>query len=72
MVCTLVGYFIGLDKNIRSEDLSIQIDEVLIASKFTALGKEDGDLQLLDELISELTMSVLGRWYNRKDRRKKY
>ena len=71
MICALVGYFIGLDKNIRSNDLSIRIDEILIASKFTALGKEDGDLRLLDELISEFTMSVIGRGFNRKDRRTK-
>lgn len=44
---------------------------MLSDSKFTPLGTESGDLQLLDEMIAEFTMSVIGRGFNRSDRRKK-
>ena len=46
-----------------------KIDDFLLKSKFTPLGTESGDLQLLDEMIAELTMSALGRGFNRNDRR---
>jgi len=71
LICGLLGYFIAKNPRITSQDLSKSIDEVLAASTFTLLGKEDGDLQLLDEMIAELTMSVIGRGFNRADRRKK-
>jgi len=71
LICGLLGYFVGLDKTITSADLSIKIDQMLESSKFTPLGSEEGDLQLLDEMIAEFTMSVIGRGFNRKDRRKR-
>jgi len=71
LICGLIGYFVGLDKTITGEDLSIRIDQMLEVSKFTPLGTEKGDLQLLDEMIAEFTMSVIGRGFNRKDRRKR-
>ena len=71
LICGLLGYFIAKNPRIRSQDLSENIDEVLAASSFTVLGKEDGDLQLLDEMIAEFTMSVIARGFNRADRRKK-
>lgn len=71
LICGLLGYFIGKDQHIRSKDLSDKINEVLEASTFTLLGEEDGDLQLLDEMISEFTMSVIAREFNRADRRKR-
>ena len=71
LICGLLGYFVGLDKTITSKDLSVKIDQMLEVSKFTPLGTEDGDLQLLDEMIGEFTMSVIGRGFNRADRRKR-
>ena len=71
LICGLLGYFVGLDKTITSKDLSVKIDQMLEVSKFTPLGTEEGDLQLLDEMIAEFTMSVIGRGFNRADRRKK-
>ena len=71
LICGLLGYFIAKNPRITSPDLSASIDEVLTASSFTLLGKEDGDLQLLDEMIAEFTMSVIARGFNRADRRKK-
>lgn len=72
MICGLLGFFVGENINIKSVDLSFKINEMLLASKFTPLGSEEGDLQLLDEMIAEFTMSVIGRGFNRADRRKKY
>ena len=72
LICGLLGYFVGEDHHISSKDLSIKIDQMLSESKFTPLGSEKGDLQLLDEMIGEFTMSVIGRGFNRADRRKKH
>ena len=65
-----MGWFCAKEPHITSEDLRIKIDQMLSDSKFTPLGTEKGDLQLLDEMIGEFTMSLLGRGYNRRDRRK--
>jgi hypothetical protein len=67
----MLGWFCAKEPDITSDDLRVQIDQLLSNSKFTPLGTEIGDLQLLDEMIGEFTMSVLGRGFNRKDRRKK-
>lgn len=72
LICGLLGWFCAKEPNITSLDLRIKIDQFLDDSKFTSLGAEAGDLQLLDEMIAEFTMSVIGRGYNRKDRRKKH
>jgi len=69
LICGLLGWFCAKQPNITSEDLRIKIDQVLAHSKFTPLGTEDGDLKLLDEMIAEFLMSVMGRRFNRKDRR---
>lgn len=69
LICSMLGWFCAKQPGISSEDLRYKIDDFLMQSKFTPLGTEDGDLQLLDEMIGELTMSALGRGFNRKDRR---
>lgn len=71
LICGMLGYFCGKEPRITSDDLRYKIDEFLLASKFVPLGTEEGDLQMLDEMISELTMSALGRGFNRNDRRRK-
>ena len=71
LICGMLGWFCAKEPDITSDDLRVQIDQLLSNSKFTPLGTEIGDLQLLDEMIGEFTMSVLGRGFNRKDRRKK-
>lgn len=71
LICAMLGWFCAKEKNITSADLQVKLDKYLIDSKFTPLGTEPGDLQLLDEMIAELTMAGMGRGYNRKDRRKK-
>lgn len=72
LICGLLGWFCAKEPNITSENLRIKIDQMLLESKFTPLGTEKSDLQLLDEMIGEFTMSVIGRGFNRKDRRTKY
>ena len=66
----MLGWYCAKEKNITSQDLREKIDQFLLDSKFTPLGTEPGDLALLDEMISELTMSTIGRGFNRSDRRK--
>jgi len=70
LICGMLGWFCAKAPDITSDDLRIKIDQMLSDSKFTPLGSEIGDLQLLDEMIGEFTMSVLGRGFNRRDRRK--
>jgi len=70
-VCGMLGWFCAKEPYITGEDLRIEIDQWLHESKFTPLGTEDGDLQILDEMIAEFTMSAIGRGINRKDRRKR-
>ncbi len=71
LICSLIGWFCAKEPHITSEDLRVKIDQTLSDSKFTPLGTEDGDLQLMDEMIAEFLMSVMGRRFNRKDRRQK-
>lgn len=70
IICSMLGWFCAKEKDITSDDLKIKIDQYLFDSKFTPLGTEPGDLQLLDEMIGELTMAGIGRGFNRGDRRK--
>ncbi len=70
LICGMLGWYCAKDKNITSQDLREKIDQFLLDSKFTPLGTEPGDLALLDEMIGELTMSTIGRGFNRSDRRK--
>ena len=72
LICGLLGWFCAKEPHITSQDLRIKLDQILAKSKFTPLGSEKGDLQLLDEMIAEFTMSLMGRGFNRKDRRKKH
>jgi len=69
LICSLIGWFCAKESSIGGSDLKIKIDQVLADSKFTSIGTEDTDMQLLDETAAELLMSVIGRGYNRKDRR---
>ena len=69
LICGLIGNFCAKNQSIDSLDLHVKIDQVLIDSGFTVLGSEEGDTELLDEMIGEFQMSLIGRGYNRKDRR---
>ena len=70
LICSLLGWFCAKEPGINGPDLKIKIDQVLGDSKFTSLGSEHTDMQLLDEVNAELLMSVMGRRFNRKDRRR--
>ena len=69
LICSLLGWFCAKEPGLSGSDLKIKIDQALADSKFTPLGTEDTDMQLLDETAAELLMSVIGRGRNRKDRR---
>ncbi len=70
LISGLMGWFCAKESSIDGTDLKIKIDQVLKESGFTLLGTEKDDMQLLDEMIAEFLMSVMGRKFNRKDRRK--
>jgi len=71
LICGLLGWYCAREPHISSQDLRIKLDQMLEKSKFTPLGSEKEDLRLLDEMIAEFTMSLMGRGFNRKDRRQK-
>jgi len=70
LICALVGWFAAKDNSIDGLDLKIKIDQILTNSGFPILGTEKDDTQLLMEMEAELLMSVMGRKFNRADRRK--
>lgn len=72
LISGLMGWFCAKEPHIDGTDLKIKIDQVLSDSGFTLLGTQKDDLQLLDEMVAEFLMSVMGRKFNRKDRRIKH
>ena len=68
LICALMGKFVEQDNSITAEDLRIKIDQSLENSCMTPLGADD--TQLLDEVLGEIMISVLGAKINRQDRRK--
>lgn len=69
LICCLVGKFSALKPNITADDLRIKIDQHLQECNFTSIGTEEGDLELLQDLLDETMMSVMGSGINRKMRR---
>ena len=70
LICCLVGKFTALEPSITADDLRIKIDQHLQECNFTPIGTEDEDLELLQDLLDETMMSVIGSGINRKTRRK--
>ncbi len=69
LICCLVGKYATIQPSITPEDLRIKIDNHLIECRLTPLGTEKNDEELLQELVDEIAMSVLGMGINRKMRR---
>lgn len=69
LICCLVGRFVALEPSISSVDLKIKIDQHLQECNLTSIGTEEGDVELLQDLLDETIFSVLGRGINRKMRR---
>jgi len=67
LICALMGKFVEEDHSISSEDLRIKLDQALATSCMTPLGPDD--TQLLDEVLGEIMISVIGAKINRKRRR---
>ena len=70
LIAMLLGKYFALG-HITSDDLRHQVDLDLLDGKMKPLGQEDGDLILLDELLGEVMIHVMGRGINRKQRRQK-
>jgi len=70
LICMLVGWFSAKESTIDAQDLRILIDNSLMESKFTPIGTESGDSQLIEELLGETMMSIMGKGINRATRRK--
>jgi len=68
LICALMGKFVEQDNSISAIDLQIKIDQSLENSCMTSLGS--GDIILLDEVLSEIMISVIGAKINRATRRK--
>ena len=70
LICMLIGQFVAKKgQSVTTDDLKEYIDESLIKCCFTPLGTEKDDLLLLDELLGETMMYVIGQGINRKQRR---
>ena len=69
LICCLVGWYSAKNPNITADDLRITIDQHLTESQMSTLGTEDGDVQLMQDLLDETIFSVFGRHVNRKQRR---
>lgn len=69
LICLLVGQLSASDKSMTADTMRIKIDELLTNACFTPIGTEDGDLQLMEELLGETMMYVMGQGINRKMRR---
>lgn len=67
LICMLVGWYTGKNPNISAIDLRISIDQHLIECNQQPLDKNDNEL--LDNLIAETIIKVLGSGINRKTRR---
>lgn len=67
LICMLVGKFTERNPRIEAQDLRIQIDQHLLACNQSILGIDDN--QLLQDLIDETILSVLGQGINRQQRR---
>lgn len=66
----LIGQFVALEsKNPTNDKIKDYVDEALFKCCFTPLGTEKDDLQLLDELLGETMMYVIGQGMNRRQRR---
>lgn len=70
LICCLVGRFVALEPGISSGDLKIKIDQHLQKCNLTIIGSEEGDVDLLQDLLDETMISVLGAGINRKQRRR--
>lgn len=69
LICMLIGQCVAANKSTNSADLKLYVDEALLKCCFTPLGTEDGDTTLLEELLGETMMYVIGQGINRKQRR---
>lgn len=70
LICTLIGRITNQDESINADDLRYEIDQRLEKCCLPLLGQEKGDLELLDEVLAECMIYVMGQKINRRMRRK--
>lgn len=71
LICCLVGKYSALDNTIKANDLRIKIDQHLEKFNMMPIGQEEGDEELMQDLLDETIFSVLSAGVNRKTRRSK-
>jgi len=68
LICTLIGYYIGENKNLVSgKELRIAVDQHLVNCNQTPMTVEENGL--MQDLLDEIQISVLSKGINRKTRR---
>lgn len=67
LIAMLIGRYVALDQNISADDLRYKIDEELTKSCMIPIDKND--IQLLDEVLAEAMINVMGKGINRDQRR---
>jgi hypothetical protein len=67
LICCLLGWYCGRNPNILGEDLKILIDQHLIQCNLGPLTTQD--IALLEELLADQMVSVMGAGMNREMRR---
>ena len=70
LICCLVGWFSAKRPGCSADDLRILVDQALQDSHMVPIGGEPNDKQLLEELLGEITIHVLGTGLNRSTRRR--
>jgi len=71
LICCLVGKYSALDKTIDAQDLRIKVDQHLEHFNMMPLGHEEGDEELMQDLLDETLFACLAKGINRKTRRSK-
>jgi len=69
LICCLAGRYAALYPEDTAEDLRIRIDQHLVECQFTGLGNEEGDIELMQDLLDETVIASFGQGINRKMRR---
>ena len=65
VICSLAGRYAALYPDDTAEDLRIRIDQHLVKCQFTGLGSEEGDVELMQDLLDETVIATLGQGINR-------
>lgn len=68
LLCSLIGFFVAKYPNADAEDLKVRVDNHLFECHLTPIGTEPEDIEILQDLLDEVSFSTLAR-SNRSERR---